>query len=151
MHASWSRLYNRIPGLWSRLYTLVPFLAIYHQTLCKSGRSVRPEICIGSERLNYLILKTPPSRDLERRTCNAGWLGRGTVQQSEELVIQNSLMLPLLSGPLLRKDPVVRVHDDHCSHPRSTIALTRIPSLWHHHERGECCDSIGDRVVQETA
>ena len=149
MHASWSRLYNRIPVPWSRLYTLALYCD-YHQTLCKSRRSARPEIHIGNKRLNHLVPKAPASRDLERRTCNAGCLGRSTVQQSEELVIQNSLMLPLLSGPLLRKDLVVRVHDGHWSHPRSTIALTQIPSLWHRREQGECCDSIGHRIIQET-
>jgi hypothetical protein len=75
------------------------------------------------------------------------WLCRSTIQQVGELVIQSSLMPPLLFGPLLRKGLVVRVHDDHWSHHRSMIAPTQIPSLWHRREQGGYCDSISDRIT----
>ena len=74
-------------------------------------------------------------------------MGRSTIQKVRELVIQSSLMPPLLFGPLLRKDPVVRVHDDHWSHHRSMIAPIQIPSLWHRRERGEYCDSISETIT----
>ncbi len=59
-------------------------------------------------------------------------------------------MPPLLSGPLLRKGPVVQVHDGRWFHHRSMIALIQIPSLWHRRERGECWDSISDRIAPKT-